>query len=196
MLPTLNFRSWRALACVFVALGGLAEASATSVLAPNFDALVNRADLIFSGRIVAQRAEWRGDNSQRSIVTLVSVAVQEVYKGKAESVVALQFLGGRIGDVSLDVAEVPKFQPGERVILFVEGNGVNASPLVGFFHGKFSLQRDPSGMETVRQHDGRPLGAIAEIGHTKRATVDRPPGILSREEFVANIKRRVAAPSK
>jgi hypothetical protein len=192
----MDCRLWRALACVFFALA-FAEARATSVLSPNFDALVDRADLIFTGQMVSQRSEWRSSNGQKSIVTLVSFAVEEVHKGKANSAVVLQFLGGSIGEVSLEVAEVPKFRPGERVVLFVEGNGLNASPLVGFYHGKFSLQRDNSGTETVLQHNGEPLGAIAEIGRAKRVGVDAASGHpLSRAEFVSHIQRRVAAPSK
>jgi len=110
----------------------------------------------------------RNTGRQKSIVTLVSFRVQAVHKGRADSVVTLQFLGGTVGDVTLDVSDMPKFKPGERVVLFVEKNGASASPLIGFYHGKFSLQKDASGRDVVLKHNGEPLADVAELGHAKR----------------------------
>ena len=72
---------------------------ATSVLAPRFEALVDRADLIFAGRVTSQHSEWRDLNGQRAIVTLVTFSVERTHKGRAEPAVTLQFLGGRVGQV-------------------------------------------------------------------------------------------------
>ena len=65
----------------------------------------------------------------------------------------------------MEVSGVPKFNPGERVILFVEKNGIQFCPLVGVFHGKFGLRRDEkTGRDNVLMHDGQPLRDVAEIG--------------------------------
>ncbi len=189
-----DFPSWRAVACVFAAVA-LPNAPATSVIAPRFEALVDRAELIFTGQVISQGSEWRNINGQKSIVTLVSFAVRQVHKGRADAIVTLQFLGGTIGDVTLDVAEIPKFRNGERVVLFVEGNGVNASPLVGFFHGKFSVQKDSAGRDTVRQHNGEALATMHDIGRPKRAA-DVQERSVSPEEFTSQIRERVAIRSK
>ena len=165
--------------------------NATSVIAPTFDRLVASADLIFTGQAVAQRSEWRNANGQRSIVTLVTFGVEAVHKGRAGSTTTLQFLGGTLGDVTLEVSEMPKFTLGERVVLFVEKNGENASPLVGFHHGKFSLQKDAGGRATVVKHDGRALAGVAELGGAQPAAAAARGGI-THEEFTNQVRARVA----
>ena len=170
------------------------QCDATTVIAPRFEKLVDRADLIFTGHVISQQSRWQESNGQRVIMTFVSFAVQQVHKGRANSSVTLQFLGGTVGNVTLDVTETPKFKQGERVVLFVEGNGVNVSPVVGFYHGKFVLQRDSSGRDNVLQHNGEPLVSVTQLGRAKSAAIAarREQGI-SHEEFLSQIQRRLSA---
>ncbi|HTD67624.1 MAG TPA: hypothetical protein VK846_13945 [Candidatus Limnocylindria bacterium] len=162
-----------------------------TVIAPSFDQLVESADLIFTGQTRSQRSEWRNIGGQKSIVTLVSFRVSAVHKGRADSVVTLQFLGGAVGDVTLDVSDMPKFRKGERVVLFVQKNGANASPLIGFYHGKFSLQSDATGRETVWKHDGEAVMDVLEIGRSKpTARSARVP--LSNEEFTGKVREHLS----
>jgi hypothetical protein len=168
------------------------RASATSVIAPSFDELVSRADLIFTGKVISQKSEWRNIDGQRSIVTLVQFGVEEVHKGRAGLTVKLQFLGGAIGAVTLDVSEMPKFSQGERVVLFVEKNSVNASPLIGFYHGKFSVHKDASGRDAVLKHNGQALVDVAELGRAKRAGVGAIQSGISHDEFAGKVRERVS----
>ena len=165
---------------------------ATSVIAPSFDDLVTRADLIFTGQVISQHSEWRETDGKRSIVTIVKFGVEQVHKGRAGVTVKLQFLGGAIGAVTLDVSDMPKFSQGERVVLFVEKNSVNASPLIGFYHGKFSLRKDASGRDAVLKHDGQALVDVAELGRSKRAGAGAIQSGLSHEEFAAKVRERVS----
>lgn len=166
-------------------LVAISSARATTVLAPTFEELVRDAELIFTGRVTAQRAEWRNGGRQRGIVTVVTFEVLDVHKGKAERSIELQFLGGKIGDAELRVDLMPKFAVGERAVLFVEHNGAQASPLVGFCHGKFNLLSDDS----VVAHDGAPVRDVNELGQPRvRRNGARA---LLRREF--NERIRVAA---
>lgn len=163
---------------------------ATTVIPPSFDQLVERADLIFTGQAISQRSEWRNRDGQKSIVTLVAFQVRAMHKGRADSTVTLQFLGGTVGDVTLNVSDMPSFKNGERVVLFVQKNGANASPLIGFYHGKFSLRSDAAGRETVLKHDGEHLSDVLEIGQARRTTRSaRVP--LSSEAFTTKVRERV-----
>lgn len=173
----------------------LSQSFATSVIAPSFDELVIRADLIFTGQVISQRSEWKTTDGQKSIVTRVWFAVETVHKGRAGVVVTLQFLGGAIGAVSLDVSDMPKFTPGERVVLFVEKNSVNASPLIGFYHGKFSLRKEASGREAVLKHNGEALADVADLGRPKHAGDAVRTG-LSHVEFTGRIKERLSQRGK
>jgi hypothetical protein len=189
-----SFRQWGEVVIVaFLLLAITFDAQATSVIAPRFETLVDRAELIFAGQVTGQRSEWKNHNGQRSIVTLVTFAVRQVHKGHAESAITLQFLGGTVGDVTLEVADIPKFRPGERVVLFIEDNGLAASPVIGFFHGKFSLRQDESGRESVFTHNNDPLTDVAELGRAKRLPVSQESRrALSHEEFSAAIGKRLS----
>src|SRR3954463_2272025 len=102
---------WHTARCAFLLFLTLAvRTGATTVIAPRFETLVDRAELIFTGQVTSQRSEWKDNNGQKSIVTLVNFAVQQVHKGRADSTVALQFLGGTVADTTLSVADMPKFK--------------------------------------------------------------------------------------
>jgi len=182
---------WVAIAAGACLIALTFPARATSVLAPKFEAMVDRADLIFAGRVTSQHSEWRDLNGHRAIVTLVTFSVERTHKGRAESAVTLQFLGGRVGQVSMDVAEMPQFKAGERVVLFVEDNGNTASPVIGFFYGRFWLKKDAAGGDIVLQHDGAPLVDVAEIGGVK-SVGGAQRRALSHEEFAAKVRERLA----
>jgi hypothetical protein len=173
------------------------SARATSVIAPPFETLVDAAELIFSGQVISQRSEWRNIDGKKSIVTLITLGVQQVHKGRAGSIVTLQFLGGTIGHTSLDVAEMPHFKNGERVVLFVASNGTAVSPILGFFHGRFSVRKGADGRDEVVQHDGQPLIETAEIGRAKAKGATASQHGLSPEDFSRKIRERAArSPAK
>lgn len=175
------------LACAIGALGGSAQA--TTVRAPDFSTLVDRAELIFTGRAIAQRSDWTRIDGRRTIVTYVSFAAERWHKGNAGAVVVLQFLGGTVGDVTMEVTEMPRFARGERAVLFVEGNGIAASPIIGFFHGRFPLRSD-GGVDTVLKHTGEPLGDVAEIGPPQQRRKERASRALSHDDFSRKIRER------
>jgi len=181
---------------------GLTIVNATSVVSPTFEEMVDRADLVFVGRVVNSSAAWRSVGTNRVIFTQIEFEMKEVLKGRAGNSVTLQFLGGTVGEVTLEVADVPRFDAGDRVLLFVEGNGIQFCPVVGVFHGKFGLRKDEqSGRETVLMHDGRPLRDVAKIGRgggadpgLKATRLSNPTANepISVEDFKECIRARVA----
>jgi hypothetical protein len=178
-----NLPSLPALLLLLVAI----PVHATTVIAPDFDSMVRRSELIFTGRVTAQRCEWRRDGGRPSIVTVVTFDVDKVHKGRAGAGLQLEFLGGTIGEVTMDVSSSPKFKNDERLVLFVETRRGNASPLVGFHHGRFNIERDVlSGREMMTRHDGAPLASVAEIG---RAVPRRgaPAAAMTHAEFVGKV---------
>jgi hypothetical protein len=149
-----------AITCLF-----LATAKATTVIPPTFGEMADRADLVFVGKVAGSRSEWRSVGADQVIFTLVEFETQEVLKGNAGAKLTLQFLGGTVGNTTLEVADVPRFNVGDRVLLFVEGNGAQFCPLVGVFHGKFGVRKDEkSGRDIVVMHNGKPLRDVGEIG--------------------------------
>jgi hypothetical protein len=144
-------------------------AGSTTVIPPTFDTLVSRAGTIFVGEVIDVRGEWESTPEGRSIITLVTFRVSDVWKGTVGPVTQLEFLGGTIGDVSMVVAGMPRFTLGQRDVLFVGTTARAISPLVGFMHGRMRVERDGSGVERVRTFDGQPLGSVAHIGPQREA---------------------------
>src|SRR2546426_3785737 len=68
--------------CVIAGLF-LSTAKATTVIPPTFEQLADRADLVFVGKVVGSRAEWRSVGTDRVIFTLVEFETAEVLKGNA-----------------------------------------------------------------------------------------------------------------
>lgn len=140
-----------------------AAAGSTTVIPPTFEALVSRAGTIFVGEVIDQRAYWASTPRGRAIRTLVVFKVEAVWKGAAGAVTQLDFLGGTIGDTTMDVVGMPAFRAGQRDVLFVAAERA-VSPLVGFMHGRLRVERDFFGVDRVRTHDGRSLAGLSQIG--------------------------------
>jgi len=180
----------------------LTGANATTVVPPTFEEMADRADLVFVGKVVGSQAEWRVAGTNQAIFTLVEFHTEEILKGNAAESVKLRFLGGTVRDVTLEVVGVPRFKAGDRVLLFVEGNGVQFCPLVGVYHGKFEVRKDDkSSRAVVFMHDGKPLLDVAEIGAgegaefgRKRAMLSIPEerGPMSLDDFKARIRLHLA----
>jgi hypothetical protein len=56
----------------------LTTANATTVIPPTFEEMTDRAELVFVGKVVSSRAEWRTVGTNRVIFTLVEFERQEV----------------------------------------------------------------------------------------------------------------------
>ena len=171
---------------------------ATTVIPPDFSTLVDRAELIVTGKVLSSRAEWANQGGARCIVTTVAFEVESTHKGQALARVELRFLGGTVGGTTMEVQGVPKFNVGERSILFVENNGRQFCPLVGVYHGKLLVARDAgTGREILLPHHGRPLTDVKEIGAADspaaiRAAGKPDRGPLSVAEFVGEIQNELA----
>jgi hypothetical protein len=139
-------------------------AHSTTVVSPSFDSLVSSASTIFVGEVINVRASWESTPQGRAIVTQVTFKVEDVWKGAAGGVTHLEFLGGTIGGTTMEVVGMPTFHDGQRSVLFVSSDAHAASPLVGFWHGRMRVERDPAGVDRVRTHDGRSLGSVAQVG--------------------------------
>jgi hypothetical protein len=145
-------------------------ATSTVVNPPSFDDLVAGARSIFVGEVIGRRAIWDSSPEGRSIVTLVTFRVEDVWKGTVAPVTQLEFLGGTIDDITFEVSGVPVFRLGQRDVLFVGANPRAMSPLVGFMHGRLRIERDRlSGFDRVRTFDGRSLASTADIGRPGRS---------------------------
>lgn len=137
----------------------------TSVRAPEFSELVSRADSVVRAKVTGVRSEWRGRDETRRIVTLVTFRVERVLIGQAPPMLELEFLGGQVGDDRFEISGMPVFKVGDKDILFVERNGRQLCPLVGFTHGRYLIVEGAAQGEsaTVARNNSVPLESVDEI---------------------------------
>lgn len=146
-----------------VAAAGVARS--TTVIPPTFDQLVAEARTIFVGDVISRRSVMDNSSRGRSIRTIVTFRVEDVWKGSVSAVTQLEFLGGTVGDETMRVAGMPVFTVGQRSVLFVTGAARSISPLVGLSSGRLRIERGTGdGIDRVRTNDGRSLGAVTELG--------------------------------
>src|SRR5205807_2859401 len=101
---------------------GFVRVSATIVVPPTFEQLVQQAELIFQGSVTDVRSVWEGEGAQRHIETYVTFQIADNVKGDASNSYTIRMLGGTVGDETMLVTDAPKFKVGDRDILFVEHN--------------------------------------------------------------------------
>lgn len=104
---------------------------------------VSGASLIFQGTVARMdyaRAQAVGQQAG-DVHTFVTFDVQRIFKGQvAGGKVTLRFFGGLEADGTLlHSSRAPLFDVGERVLLFVAGNGQARYPLVGWRAGRLRL---------------------------------------------------------
>jgi hypothetical protein len=169
-------------------------ASSTTVTAPTFDELVRRSELVIVARVVATRSAWVDSRSGRSIVTDVTVSIEQTLKGPTYAERSLEFLGGTVGEDTLRVDGMPEFHVGDRAVLFLNEAGRPASPVVGFMYGWFRIVQDSAtGVDMIRTHDGRPLVSTEDVGNPRPAPRVAPARTLSLFDFSREIVEKVRA---
>lgn len=114
----------------------------------NTSELVYNADLIFEGKVV--NVEYRTSDILKADDvamphTYVTYEITRNFKGRSseDKSITLRFRGGPddAGN-TLIIPGVPLFQAGDQDIVFVRGNGVEISPVVGGNFGRFRISKD------------------------------------------------------
>jgi hypothetical protein len=153
-------------------IASLSSVHATMVIPPTFDQLVQQAEVIFQGTVTNVRSVWEGEGAQRHIDTYITFQIDDTLKGKTSGSYTIRVLGGTVGEDTMEVTCAPKFQVGDRQILFVEHNGEQFVPLVGIMHGQLRIERDQqTGREFIATHDGDPLRDLTQLGRNEEAAV-------------------------
>ena len=136
-----------------------APASATSVVALKLDEIARHADGAVGGTVRNTVARKAPDGS---IYTFVTLEELDVVLGRyAERTLTIRLKGGTVGDETLLIEGAPRFREGERVVVFLAGNGQAMMPIVGWEQGLFRVVRDPwSGREVVSDAVGNRIFGI------------------------------------
>jgi len=164
--------------------------TATTVIPPTFEQLVQQAELIFQGTVTDVRSVWEGEGAQRHIDTYVTFQIGENMKGNAGSSYTIRILGGTVGDETMEVTDTPKFKMGDRDILFVEHNNDQFVPLVGINNGRFHVQRDgQTGRDIVVNGEGEPVRDVTKFGREEESV--SAAEAISPDQFKSAIQKQL-----
>lgn len=188
MVAAYHFRQFRLVLTVLPMLLALGTpAHATMVEAKSFAALCAEADMIFGARVDTVRSQ-RVDDAHADIETLVTFTDIDPILGVSGSSVTLRFAGGVVDGVREEFLGVPRFTPGERVVLFAR-NGYQLSPIVGMSQGCFRVIASDGGT-AVADADGRLLAARAAGVEGGQAASG---GALQLSEFLNAVRGELRA---
>lgn len=169
-----------------VALSG--RAAATVVVAKDFNALCDEADMIFVGTVVSVESRW-ADPERQAIETLVTFSDLSWIRGTPRGAITLRFSGGTMDDIREEIAGVPQFSAGERRVIFAH-DGRSVSPIVGFDQGAFRVVDGSGGPQVVGAAEaGDPHGAL-HLGAPPASGTPVPVGL---DEFVERVRGRLAS---
>jgi hypothetical protein len=121
-------------------------AGASTFLAMSQGELVAQSDAIVQGRVLKVNSFW--SESGRLIVSEAMIQVEEKIRGNAPTVVIVRTYGGEVGDIRIDAPGFPKFEAGERVLVFLQGAGTTAE-VTGYRQGQYRIVRDKSGVDVA-----------------------------------------------
>ena len=137
-----------------------APGSATVVLYRNLDQLIADSDGVVLGTVLDTSAAY---SPRGEIYTFVVLGDLEVLAGSYEgSELVLRQRGGEMPEQALRSIGAPRFEAGERVLLFLDGNGRMLAPFVGMSQGVLKVDGDaPPEMAAVWDADGNRVLGIA-----------------------------------
>jgi len=132
-------------------VGTAATASATTLERMSVAKMTQNAQLVVRAQCLANSVAWDGGE----IWTFTSFEVEDSWKGAptgAAQQVTVRLLGGSVGHLTSTVSGVPRFRPGEEVILFLQSTARGDFSIVSWVQGTFRIHRDTrSGAEIVVQ---------------------------------------------
>jgi hypothetical protein len=157
--------------------------------------LTNKADSIVIGEVTDVKSEWNQERT--AIYTYVTILVKEWVKGQStDNTITIKQLGGKVGNIGMEVSECAKYAKGEEVLIFLESDriqkiGANKiGRVVNMHQGKYSVEKDKitgAKMLTVRGGVFATKEGKIVIKNGKR---------MLMEDFIGQIKQTIEAEKK
>lgn len=173
-----------AMPVLVVLLGvGPTPADATVLLPVTFDEMVAGSQIVVYGRVADVRS--RLTDGRRTIESVVTLDVIDALKGPAGRVVAFRVPVGQVGRYRRVMMGVPTFNPGDEVIVFLEGHAPAVPVPFGLSQGVYRVSYRANGAALVTEppHAGdravrgdpalRPLALGAFTARVRQAAVER-----------------------
>jgi len=173
--------------CLALCFASSARAS-TFIMASDDDLIVG-ARAIVKGKVLS--IDCQADEQTGRVFTYVRVRIQEVIKGEiAERQIVLKEEGGQVGNRGSTIFGSPRFNLGERVLLYLDTRRDGSLRVYQMFMGKFSIVDDPASGErfAIRDAADRGTSVIQAEGAVGTVTTNR----MRLAEYLDMVRSRVA----
>ena len=158
-------------------------ARATQLLLQTVEQMTYRADAVVRAVPAgeAPSVHWTNPDGTGLIVTTTRFRVLETLSGDvgAGTEIAVEHLGGKVGDMSMMVPGMAVFVPGEEVVLFARRGTAGQFHVLDLSMGKFEIARGTDGNQRLTRRDLQGAEVVGETPEspatlaTLRATVGR-----------------------
>jgi hypothetical protein len=146
----------RKLLNLIIMFAGAASVSASTFVVPSDREMVHRADAIVIGSALDSYPQFTSDGG---IETVTPFSVEQFIKGvELRQVINIYEPGGATRDLATVIAGVPRFEPGERVMLFLKRTGSERWSVAELVLGKFRFASDISGRKLLIRDEDEIVG--------------------------------------
>lgn len=164
-----------------VLLAGALPATASTFVAMSQKELLARADAIVEGRIVDLESFWT--ESGRLIATDATLAVDEVLSGRAPRALTVRTFGGQVGAMRVEAHGFPRFEDGERVLLFLTRDRDGTYRVLGYQLGHYRVVTRLDGVTLAVPQTDDGMRLVGPNG-----TLAPAPGSVRLDEFKTRIR--------
>jgi hypothetical protein len=155
------------------------------------DALVSSSRLVIYGRVMQARAERDPDTG--TIWTRTEIMILDGIVGPAESTLVITEPGGRMGDRIELYPGVPRFLPGQEVVVFAYQAPGNRWRVTGQLQGLFVVETDRRSGSRMARPLYLPTETVYEEGsQAERDAVPTSGGGTNLSRFLFDIRQKAA----
>lgn len=133
-----------------------AGAPGTTLARMSVAKMTGAAEMIVRARCIGNSTAW----DLGEIWTFTIFQAEETWKGAAASRFTVRLLGGRAGNLTSTVDGVPRFLPGEDVVVFLEPTGRGDYSIVSWVQGTFRIRRDLRTGDEIAVQDSADFGTF------------------------------------
>jgi hypothetical protein len=124
-----------------------ATAGATTIARMDLRQLAAASRVVVRARCLGNESRWE----EGEIWTFSRFVTLETFKGSPQAEFTVRLIGGQVGGIESIVADVPRFVPGEEVILFLDPAAGGGYSVTAWEEGTFRVTRDAGGHGFVTQ---------------------------------------------
>jgi hypothetical protein len=162
-----------------------AAAAATTLARMTIEQMTRASQLVVRAKCTGNSTGWDAGE----IWTFSEFQVEDTWKGTPPSNLTVCLLGGPAGNLASSVPGVPRFQPGEEVVLFLEATRKGDFSVVSWVQGTFRIRRNSRTEEEWAAQDTADFilsGPPEEASTTRGALGVRIAALQARVAAAAN----------